>query len=193
MSYHTENVSGQDGSDEGHRKDQHRRTRLPFGHHLLWQPLESEASSGSVRLRISKAEEYPSFKASSIICLEVLGLLPMLALLGPHTLHESQAEPEAASRASSCSVWACSSRATSRAIRLMARLVLFCHFQIFDVACGSARVVCGGKIPQAEPVVTVIRKFHPRKFHPRKFHLAKIPPSENLTQRKFHPAKIRLG
>ena len=32
------------------------------------------------------------------------------------------------------------------AIRLVVRLVLICHFQIFGLACGSARVVCGGKI-----------------------------------------------
>ena len=59
---------------------------------------------------------------------------------------------QAASRTSSCSVWRCSSRATSRAISLVARLVLICHFQIFGLACDSARVVCGGKITRAEPV-----------------------------------------
>ena len=73
----------------------------------------------------------------------------------------SQAEP----RTSSCSVWACSSRATSRAIRLVARLVLICHFQIFGVACCSARVVCGGKIALAEPAVTLVYRVNCLSWH----------------------------
>ena len=63
----------------------------------------------------------------------------------PYTTHTtSRAESsQAAPRTSSCSVWGCSSRAMSRAIRLVARLVLICHFQIFGSACGAAPVVCG--------------------------------------------------
>ena len=36
---------------------------------------------------------------------------------------------------------------------LVGRLVLIWarHFQIFGLTCGSGRVVCGGKVPQAEP------------------------------------------
>ena len=48
------------------------------------------------------------------------------------------------------------SRATSRAIGLVARLVLICHFQIFGLACGLARVVCGVKIARAEPAVSFV-------------------------------------
>ena len=75
--------------------------------------------------------------------------------------HTTRAEP----RASSCSVWACSSRATSRAIRLVARLVLIRHFQIFGVACGSARVVCGGEIARAEPAVTLVYRVNCLSWH----------------------------
>ena len=38
-----------------------------------------------------------------------------------------------------------------------------------------------------------IPKLRDPKIPPTKIPPTKIPPSENSTQRKFHPAKIRLG
>ena len=50
---------------------------------------------------------------------------------------------QAAPRASLCCVWGCSSRATSRANRLVARQVKIRLFQKFGSAYGAASVVCG--------------------------------------------------
>ena len=47
----------------------------------------------------------------------------------------------------------------------MARLVLIYHFLIFCVACGSARVVCGGKIARAETAVTLVYRFSCLLWH----------------------------
>ena len=53
----------------------------------------------------------------------------------------------------------------SNLARGSARLVSICHFQIFCVACDSARVVCGGKIARAEPAVTLVYRVNCLSWH----------------------------
>ena len=72
-----------------------------------------------------------------------------------HYTNHKQSQALAKPQASTCNVWECSSSAMSLWGSCWTA-DLICHFQIFWLACGSGRVVCGGKIAHAKPAVSFV-------------------------------------